>query len=91
MAYQLKYHPDVKRRDLPRIDSRNKAIVRKAIEEKLLENPEVFAMPLRRTLKGYWKLRVGSYRVVFGISGETIRIYAILHRKEVYSTVGKRL
>jgi mRNA interferase RelE/StbE len=44
---------------------------------------------LRKTLKGYWKLRVGDYRVVFKIKGNEIVVLAILHRKDVYNVVSK--
>jgi hypothetical protein len=30
--------------------------------------PQEYGTPLRKTLKGYWKLRVGDYRVVYKIS-----------------------
>ena len=50
MAYRLNYHPDVKKVDLPVIDARNRAIIRKAIEKRLAEHPEVFGRPLQRTL-----------------------------------------
>ena len=91
MTYQLKYHQDVKSHDLSIIDKRNKAIIKKAIEERLAINPEKYAQPLRHTLKGYWKLRVGNYRIVFKILDDTIHILAILHRKEVYTIMGKRV
>ena len=84
MNYNIIYHPDVKKIDLPKIDARNKSMLKRAIEERLTTSPEVFGKPLRRSLKGYWKLRVGDYRVVFKISGDDIRILAIIDRKTVY-------
>jgi len=90
MTYRLIYHPDVKRTDLPKIDSRIKRIIKRAIEERLATRPEVYGKPLQRTLKGYWKLRVGDYRIVFKPSGETVQIFGIVHRKDVYSLVQKR-
>ncbi len=42
-------------------------------------------------MKGYWKLRVGDYRVVYKVSGNNVLILAIINRKEVYPKVGKRL
>ena len=90
MNYKLIYHPDVKKIDLPKIDARNKLMIRRAIEERLTTSPEIFGKPLRRSLKGYWKLRVGDYRVVFKISGDDIRIRAIIDRKTVYQQSEKR-
>jgi mRNA interferase RelE/StbE len=90
MTYRLTYHPEVKRSDLPKIDSRIRRIIKRAIEERLATRPEVYGKPLQRTLKGYWKLRVGDYRIVFKPSGETVQILGIVHRKDVYSLVQKR-
>ncbi len=65
MTYELKYHPNVKRYDLPKIDGKNRNMIRRAIEERLATEPETYGQPLRKTLKGYWKLRVGDYHIVF--------------------------
>jgi hypothetical protein len=46
--------------------------------------PHQYGEPLRKTLKGYWKLRVGDYRVVFRVSGQEVWILGIINRKEVY-------
>ena len=90
MRYKLIYHPDVKKTDLPKIDIRNKRMIRRAIEERLAVQPEAYGKPLQRTLKGYWKLRVGDFRVIFKITGDEILILAVMHRKKVYSQVKKR-
>jgi mRNA interferase RelE/StbE len=91
MAYKLKYHPDVKRSDLPKIDAKNRDMIKGAIKERLATQPETYGKPLRRTLKGYWKLRVGDYRIVFKVSRNTIFVFGIIHRKEVYSLIKKRI
>ncbi len=91
MAYHLVYHADVEKVDLPRIDEKNKSMIKRAIEERLTTKPEVYGKPLQRTLKGYWKLRVGEYRVIFKIFGNELRIYGIIHRKRAYQDIGKRL
>ena len=90
MIYKLKYHPNVKKSDLPKIDVKNRNRIKRAIEERLTTHPEIYGKPLQRTLKGYWKLRVGDYRVVFKVSGNDILIFGIIHRKEVYKLIKKR-
>ena len=90
MVYNLIYHADVKKVDLPKIDNKNKAMIKRAIEERLTSQPEIYGKPLQRTLKGYWRLRVGDYRVVFKISGNEILILGIMDRKSVYSQIKKR-
>jgi mRNA interferase RelE/StbE len=85
MRYTLKYSSEVKKIDKP-----SRTRIKKVIEERLAVRPEVFGRPLRRTLKGYWKLRVGDYLIIYKVINQTIRIYAIIHRKEVYKQVMKR-
>ena len=91
MALKFKYHPDVKRSDLPKIDVRNRGMIKRAIEDRLATQPETYGKPLRKTLKGYWKLRVGDYRIVFKVSSNSIFIFGIIHRKEVYKLIKKRI
>ena len=90
MMYKLIYHPDVKKIDLPKIYNQTKTMIKRAIEERLASQPETYGKPLQRTLKGYWKLRVGDFRGVFKIIGDEILILAIMHRKNIYSQVKKR-
>jgi mRNA interferase RelE/StbE len=89
VGYKLRYHPSVKSEDLPKLDRAIAARIRKAIETRLLAAPQEYGEPLRRTLKGYWKLRVGDYRVVFRVKGKEIFVLGIIHRKEVYEIVEK--
>lgn len=84
MNYILRYTEEVVREDMPALDSKIKQRIKKAIEEKLLVSPEIFGKPLRRSLKGFRKLRVSDYRVVFLIEGKNITIVAIKHRSKVY-------
>lgn len=88
--YELRYHPDVRARDLPLLDSKTKQRIKKAVENRLGAAPEQYGAPLRKTLHGYWKLRVGDYRVIYGISKTTVWVLAIVHRKSAYQEVEKR-
>ncbi len=89
MPYQVLYHPDVKM-DLARINVNMKKRLKKAIETRLMAAPEQYGEPLRKTLKGYWKMRVGDYRIVFKVSGDAVMIFGIIHRKAVYEEISKR-
>ena len=88
--FVLLYHPDVKTTDMPKLDSKLKGRIKKVIETRLTSAPHRYGEPLRKTLKGYWKLRVGDYRVVFKIVKKKVWILGIIHRKEVYEKTGKR-
>jgi len=90
MPYTLVYHPDVRSEDLPKISRNLRERIAHAIEARLGTELQRYGEPLRRTLKGYWKLRVGDYRVVFKMAGLEVRIYGIIHRREVYERIGKR-
>lgn len=58
-----------------------------ALAVRLRGTPEKHGQPLRGTLRGYWKLRVGDYRVVFKIVADEVWVLAILHRRQVYEDV----
>ncbi|MEK6683172.1 MAG: type II toxin-antitoxin system RelE/ParE family toxin [Nitrospirota bacterium] len=89
MTFALLYHPEVSD-DIARLDERLKKRIKSAIEHRLTTAPHQYGEPLRKTLKGYWKLRVGDYRVVFKIVEQDVRVLGIGHRKEVYEKIGKR-
>jgi len=90
VSYHLFYHPDVKKEDIPGIPKNLRERIRKAIEGRLLTNPEKYGQPLKRGLQGYRKLRVGDYRIIYKVNKENIAIFKIGHRKEVYHKVHLR-
>jgi mRNA interferase RelE/StbE len=91
MLFELRYHPAVKASDIPRLDQKARERIRKALEERLMTAPHEYGLPLRKNLKGYWKLRVGDYRVVFKIADSEVFILCIRHRKNVYEVMGERI
>lgn len=91
MAYKVIYHPDILKHDLPKIPQNMKEAIQRAIESRLSLNPLLAGEPLRQSLKGHRKLRVGDYRVIYRISANTIIVLKIGHRKEVYTEVFSRL
>ena len=91
LMFEILYHPKVVKEDITILPSAWRDKIRFAIEEKLTIAPDFYAKPLRRSLKGYRKLRVGDYRVVFRIQGEKIYILAILHRSVVYQKITRRM
>jgi mRNA interferase RelE/StbE len=88
--FTIIYAEAVVNEDLPGILEPWKSDIRKAIESKLMSRPEVYSRPLRRSLKGYRKLKVGGYRVIFRIEEEKIIIFVIQHRSIVYDSANKR-
>jgi len=88
VAYKIVYKKSVKK-DLKSISEETKYLIRRAIEEKLIDDPVKFGLPLRKTLKGYMKLRVGDYRVIYSVKKKTITVHVIKigDRKDVYKKV----
>lgn len=89
--FNLVYHHLVIRDDIPKLSSEWKEKIRRAIEERLTTHPDLYGKPLRRSLKGYRKLRVGDYRVIFKIEKNTVKILIIQHRSVIYNEVEKRV
>ena len=89
MPFHIVYHPAVKH-DIGALDEKTRGRFKRAIENRLMIEPHSYGQPLRKTLRGYWKLRVGDYRVIFKITESEIRILGICHREDVYEKVKKR-
>jgi len=84
VPYSLLYHPAVRDEDLQNIPRNIRSRLARAIETRLTSDPARYGAPLKGTLRPYWKLRVGDYRIVYKIVGREVWILAVLHRKEVY-------
>ena len=83
-SYRVTYHEAVIREDIPRISKTLRQRIRHAIEQRLTSNPALYGKPLRTSLHGYRRLRVGDWRIVYRIVAHNVRILAIRHRSDVY-------
>jgi len=91
MSYKLIYHPDVLTEDLETIPGNIKERIRRAIETRLANEPILSGRPLRQSLKGHRRLRVGDWRVIYRIQHNDVIILKIGNRKEVYQEVFGRI
>ena len=89
--FEISYHTKVVKEDIVGLSLVWRSKIRSAIEDKLTLAPDFYGKPLRRSLKGYRKLRVGNYRVVFIIHRNRVYILAIMHRSVIYQKITKRL
>jgi mRNA interferase RelE/StbE len=75
-------------RDLRRIDRGKAREILSYINERILSqgDPRQLGKPLQGDLKGFWRYRVGDFRIVARIEDEVllVMVIAIGHRKEVY-------
>ena len=83
MSYSIHYHPKI-REDVSSIPRNIKSRIQKAIEERLVVHPGKYGEPLRRSLRGYRKLRVGDYRIIYRVQAREIIVLKMGHRREVY-------
>lgn len=85
-AYRIEYLDSVVREDIPRLPKAMRAAIKRAIEERLALDPVGFGKPLRYSLKGHRRLRVGDYRIVCRIdpARRAVIIVIIKHRRDVY-------
>ncbi|MEI6805447.1 MAG: type II toxin-antitoxin system RelE/ParE family toxin [Myxococcaceae bacterium] len=86
MRYEIRYQEEVVVRHIPELPTSMKLLIKRAIEERLTVDPIGLGKPLRYSLKGHRRLRVGDYRVVYKIDvqASTVLVVAIKHRKDVY-------
>jgi len=88
MAYDVQYSENA-RRELRKIDRHQVKILIAWIEKNLLgcENPRLYGKPLAGDQKGFWRYRVGAYRIISDIQDDVVRIEIINigHRRDIYS------
>ena len=90
MEYRPIYHHEIPN-DLKEIPGNIKDRIRKAIETRLLIDPISYGLPLRKSLHGHRKLRVGDYRIIYRIHGKEVVILKIGHRRDIYPKLLVRL
>ena len=82
MSYKIAFKKSVGR-DLKRIGKDQADRILKKIEEELPQKADIY-----QSLKGKFtvmrKCRVGDYRILYSLIGDTILILRISHRREVY-------
>ena len=84
VEFEIVYAEKVVKKDIPKLLSKEKELIKRKIEDKLGKDPIFFGKPLRYSLKSLRSLRVGDFRVVFTLTVNQVRILAIKHRSLVY-------
>lgn len=85
MNYRVEYLRSVVEDDIPALPKSARRQIRRAIEAKLTTHPFELGKPLRYSLRGARRLRVGDYRVIYRIEPpDVVLVVKIGHRREVY-------
>jgi len=93
--WKIKIHRLVVEEDFKKINKKDRTIIFKTIYKKLAVVPEKYGSPLRNPLKGYWKLKISHYRVVYRIEKNAIKVLVLkvgMRRdEEVYREMLQRI
>jgi len=93
--YTVLIDTDVFDEDFRSIDRQDQQRIIRNIRKKLCTEPYAYGKPLSGELKGYWKLKIGSYRAIYQIIKEEVKVYVIAvgfrRDEETYLQAAKRL
>ena len=84
MAYPVQFAEIVVKEQIPAIPMPFRQQIKRAIEERLSVDPVRLGKPLKYSLFGLRSLRVGDWRIIYRINGNSVEIIKIGNRKDVY-------
>ncbi len=78
MAWQIEFLPEAAK-ELRKLDRQVAARIVKTLEERIatLDDPRQIGSALAGEHAGYWRWRIGDYRVIATIEDERITIFAV--------------
>lgn len=82
MKYKIDLADDAKH-ELKKMDKGVALYLMDVIDDRLSEHPER-GLPLQYDLKGFFKLVTRSYRIIYKYNADTVTIYSVGDRKNVY-------
>ena len=87
MAWAIEFAPEAAR-EVRKLDRSVAARILKTLEERIaiLDEPRSLGAALAGEHAGYWRWRIGDYRMIARIEDEriTILVVRVAHRREVY-------
>ena len=87
MKWTIEFTPD-SAREFKKLDRYTQKMIRGWMVKHLLDadDPRATGKPLKANLSGYWRYRIGDYRMICDIKDERIVIVVVKigHRREVY-------
>lgn len=75
--WQIKIHRLVLEEDFKKIPPFDQKQILRVIQKKISADPEAYGNSLRGEFSGYWRLRIGDYRVVYKIFKNEVLVYVI--------------
>jgi len=71
--------------DILKTPKANAVQIARAIEQRLVVDPVRLGKPLQYELKGFKRLRIGDWRVIYKVEGNTVTVYRIVLRRDAYN------
>lgn len=75
-------------RSFKKLDRHVQTMIKKWIDDKLVGccNPRIYGKALSANMSGYWRYRIGDYRLICSIQDDKCLVLALAigHRREVY-------
>ncbi|MDR2609210.1 MAG: type II toxin-antitoxin system RelE/ParE family toxin [Rickettsiales bacterium] len=86
MNYKIKFLRNVTEEDLPALSVKIESRIKKAIQERLTVDPLNLGEPLQHSFKGFRRLRVGDYRIMYSVDTKKyeVTIITLGHRDNFY-------
>jgi len=84
LTYLIEFAQSVVDKDIPSIPMPYREQIKKAIRKRLTVDPIKPGKPLRYSLSGYRRLRVGDWRIIYKIAENVVKIVKIGNRKSIY-------
>jgi len=78
VTYRIVVDELVLKKDFRKIGPEDQKKIIRAIRQRLATRPKDYGEPLRGELKGFWKLRVGQFRVIYEIYEEQVVVSVIM-------------
>lgn len=87
MPWLIEFQPEAAK-ELKKLGREAAARIVRTLETRIapLDDPRALGAPLEGEHDGYWRWRIGDYRVIARIEDEriTILVVRVAHRREVY-------
>jgi mRNA interferase RelE/StbE len=87
LAWTVEFDKDALN-ELQKLDKTTQRRILKYLRERIAtdEDPRRFGRALRGTQSGFWRYRVGDYRIISAIQDDVVRVFVVRigHRRNVY-------
>ena len=87
MPWKVEFEREAEK-ELNRIDRQHAKRILRYLFERIAssDDPRRFGEALKQNLSGFWKYRIGNYRIICDIQDETLTVLVVRigHRRKIY-------